>query len=416
MTGVIIEQITKLEDLLMFSKAYKEGMIKLNISKLARDLNKDRKTIRKYLNGEVPKQTRERIKYLDEHRDYIVHVLSDKMQSFDYIEHLFNYLKREKGITCSRSTFSRYIRLDEELSSLFKRKKDNSFTMRFETKPGEQAQFDIKEKVQTIMTTGEVIKTYIPTLTMSWSRYNFRALTLDTKTETLLDFLASAFEHIGGVPKELVIDNLKQFVEKVRVKQNDALFTNAFDEFCKDYGIKPFACMPYRPQTKGKTETQNKVVDQLKNYNGKYNDLIDIHDMLETINKEDNLKISQATKFPRVFLLEKEKGDLMPLPSKEIRQKYHLTLNEVHVSNESLISYRSNKYSVPKKFIGLKVGIVIKRDELHIHYNGKIIAIHKITNNLLNIKKEHNLTYLNNKPKDLDTKIIIDEMRNINYD
>ena len=40
----------------------------------------------------------------------------------------------------------------------------------------------------------------------------------------------------------------------------------------------------------------------------------------------------------------------------------------------------------------------------------------KITNNLLNIKKEHNLTYLNNKPKDLDTKIIIDEMRNINYD
>ena len=174
--------------------------------------------------------------------------------------------------------------------------------------------------------------------------------------------------------------------------------------------------MPYRPQTKGKTETQNKVVDQLKNYNGKYNDLIDIHDMLEIINKEDNEKISQATKFPRVFLLEKEKGDLLPLPRKEIRQKYHLTLNEVHVSNESLISYRSNKYSVPKKFIGLKVGIVIKRDELHIHYNSKIIAIHKITNNLLNIKKEHNLTYLNNKPKDLDNKIMIDEMRNINYD
>jgi len=122
MTSVIIEQITKIEDLLMFSKAYKEGMIKVNISRLARDLNKDRKTIRKYLNGEVPKQTRERIKYLDEHRDYIVEILSDKMQSFDYIEHLFNYLKREKGITCSRSTFSRYIRLDEELSSLFKRK------------------------------------------------------------------------------------------------------------------------------------------------------------------------------------------------------------------------------------------------------------------------------------------------------
>ena len=51
--------------------------------------------------------------------------------------------------------------------------------------------------------------------------------------------------------------------------------------------------------------------------------------MLETISKEDNEKISQATKFPRIFLLEKEKGDLQPLPSKEIRQKYHLSLKEV---------------------------------------------------------------------------------------
>ena len=35
--------------------------------------------------------------------------------------------------------------------------------------------------------------------------------------------------------------------------------------------------MPYRPQTKGKTETQNKIVDQLKNYNGKYKDIYDMH-------------------------------------------------------------------------------------------------------------------------------------------
>ncbi len=32
--------------------------------------------------------------------------------------------------------------------------------MRFETKPGEQAQFDMKEKVQTVFETGEVVKTY----------------------------------------------------------------------------------------------------------------------------------------------------------------------------------------------------------------------------------------------------------------
>ena len=103
---------------------------------------------------------------------------------------------------------------------------------------------------------------------------------------------------------------------------------------------------------------------------------------------------------------------------RQLRKKYHLTLNEVTVSNESLISFKSNKYSVPKKYIGLKVGLAIVRDtELHIYYNEKIITIHKITNNLLNIKKEHKLKY-NRKDKDIeiDNSVIINEMRNINYD
>lgn len=417
MTQVLIEHISQLEDLLMFSKAYQKGMIQLNITKIAKHLKKDRKTVRKYLMGDVPTKTRKRQKYLDEHRDYIVEVLSDKYQSFDYIDHLFKYLKREKGITCNRSTLNRYIRNDEELDGLFKRKKENSFTERFETNPGHQAQFDLKERVRTITETGEVFTSYVPTLTLSWSRYNVRRLTLDTKAETLLSFLAESFEEIGGVPKELVIDNLKQFVDIPRYKGQAAQLTKSFSEFAKDYNIQVKPCMPRRPQTKGKTETQNKIVSQLKNYNGKYQDIIDIHDKLAIINKEDNESISQATKFPRVFLLAKEKGDLLPLPRKEIRQKYHLTLNEVIVSNESLISYKSNKYSVPKKFIGHHVGLVVKRDELHIYYTNKIIAIHTITQNLLNIKKEHNLYYPKRvQPVEEANEILLKEMEHINYD
>lgn len=274
----------------------------------------------------------------------------------------------------------------------------------------------MKEKVKLIDKDKNVTVIAIPTLTLSWSRYNTRKLILDTKTDNLLSFLAESFEEIGGVPHELVIDNLKQFVEKPRYKDNEALLTNKLIEFSKDYNIKIKPCMPYRPQTKGKIETQNKIVDQLKNYNGKYKDIYDMHEKLEIIHNEDNDNISQATKLPRRFLLEKEKGDLNPLPSKEIRQKYHLSLNEVHVSNESLISYKSNKYSVPRKFIGLKVGLVIKANELHIYYKGKIITIHKISNKLLNIKESHELKYKKEILTTKDTTIINNEMRNIKYD
>ena len=420
MTGIILENISSVNDLSMFCKAYKEGLITVNISKIAKELNRDRKTIRKYLEGYTPKVTRDRVKYLDEHRDYIKEVLSDKYQSFDYIDHLFKYLKREKGITCSRVTLNRYIREDKELDSLFKRKKDNSFTERFETEPGEQVQFDMKESIKLINKKGEVIVGYIPTLTFGWSRYNIRKLIIDTKVENLLSFLAESFEKIGGVPKEIVIDNLKQFVEKPRCNGEPAILTAKFDQFCKDYGITVKPCIPHRPQTKGKTETQNKIVDQMKNYNGKYIDLYHMHDVLETINEEDNKSISQATKFPRIFLFEKEKGDLLPLPTTEIRRKYHLTLNEVTVSKESLISYQSNKYSVPKNYIGCKVGLVVIRDQLHIYYNKKIITIHQITNKLLNIKDEHDLKYKNIiKKNDENNKvksIIQKELEDIIYD
>lgn len=58
-----------------------------------------------------------------------------------------------------------------------------------------------------------------------------------------------------------------------------------------------------------------------------------------------------------------------------------------------MISYKSNKYSVPKKYIGMTVGLVGIKDELHINHNEKIITKHKITNNPLNVKIEHELFY-----------------------
>ncbi|MFR5890943.1 MAG: Mu transposase domain-containing protein [Bacilli bacterium] len=35
------------------------------------------------------------------------------------------------------------------------------------------------------------------------------------------------------------------------------------------------------------------------------------------------------------------------------------------------MTYKSNKYSVPKNYIGCKVGLVVIRDQLHIYYNKK---------------------------------------------
>lgn len=418
MTEIIISNINSITDLAIFSESYKKGNLKLNVSKLARELNKDRKTVRNYLNGKVPSATRVRVKYLDQYRDLIIELLTDKYRSFDYIDHLYNYLVREHKITCSRSTLNRYVRNDETINSLFNKKKTQKFYERFETKPGVQAQFDLKEKIKIVYETGEVERVNVATLTLGFSRYNVREIVVDTKYETIVSFLASAFETIGGVPGELVIDNIKCLVDKPRTKDRDAVLNVKFEEFLSDYNIKCKPCMPYRPETKGKTETQNKKPAQLENYNGVYTDLLDVHDKLKIINDEDNNSISQATNMPRIVLLNKEKGDFSPLPPRRIREKYHLSLNPVSVTKDSLVSYKSNKYSVPKKLIGFKVNLIVKNSQLHIYYNNKIVTVHQISRNKLNIKECHNLHYPRKATMEaIDSNdIIIEEMRYINYD
>ncbi len=419
MTEIVLAMINEVSDLSMFKNVYMNGEIKLNISKISRELGKDRKTIKKYLKGEVSNKTRNRKKYLDDYKDIITNLLKDTLRSFDYIDHLYFYLKREHNITCSRSTLNRYIRNDEYLNKLFSKKKEQIFTERFETQPGVQAQFDLKEKIKIIYENGEEQKVNIATLTLGFSRYNFRKVVLDTKYETIVSFLAESFEELGGVVKELVIDNIKCLVDKPRTANGkDAVLNTKFIEFLKDYNITCKPCMPYRPQTKGKTETQNKKPAQLENYNGTYLDLYEVHEKLEIINKEDNESISQATLLPRNFLYKKEKDELSHLPARRIREKYHLLVREVDVSNESLVSYKSKKYSVPKRFIGSKMNLIINDKQLQMYYNNKIVAVHMISNKVLNILPEHQLNY----PKYLfkktyeEKEIILKEMENIRYD
>lgn len=233
----------------------------------------------------------------------------------------------------------------------------------------------------------------VATLTLGYSRLNVRKIVPDTSFETIISFLAEAMDELGGVPKELVIDNIKCLVDKPRTRETDAQLNVKFEQFLRDYNLKCKPCMPYRPQTKGKTETQNKVPSQLKNYNGTYEDINEVNQVLKKINDEDNQGVSQGTGFPAIFLFQHEKDRLQALPVSSIRQNYYLKLKEVIVSNESLISYQSNKYSLPKSYMGHRVGRVVRNNKLHLYYNTELICTHDITNQKLNIKPAHQLTY-----------------------
>ena len=70
-----------------------------------------------------------------------------------------------------------------------------------------------------------------------------------------MEALESAFEVFGGVPEELLFDQMRAVVLSDDRAAGGGLLLNAeFLRFARHWGFDPRACRPYRAKTKGKVE------------------------------------------------------------------------------------------------------------------------------------------------------------------
>jgi transposase len=73
--------------------------------------------------------------------------------------------------------------------------------------------------------------------------------------QTLFRGLESAFESFGGVPKELLFDQMRSVVlSDDRLGGQGLVLNSEFLRFAAHWGFRPRACRPYRAKTKGKVE------------------------------------------------------------------------------------------------------------------------------------------------------------------
>jgi transposase len=80
---------------------------------------------------------------------------------------------------------------------------------------------------------------------------------------TLIRGLESAFESFGGVPQELLFDQMRSVVISDERFDGAGLLMNAeFMRFAAHWGFRPRACRPYRARTKGKVERPIRYVRQ----------------------------------------------------------------------------------------------------------------------------------------------------------
>lgn len=388
-------KVNSLVDLHKLKVIMEVNNLKVNKSQISRELGVDARTVGKYLNGYVKPTTRNRKSPIDDFKPIIQSLLSEEsIQVFYYKRVLWQYLKDNHGLDCAQSSFRRYISNNVEFNDYFKcRKKgyiSNKSAMRFETDKGQQAQLDWKENIDFVLNTGEVININIFVLILSYSRFRIYRLSLEKTQDILFSFLNESFEAFGGVPKELLTDNMKTVMDQPRTAYQSGKVNNRFQQFADDYGFKVRPCIAGRPNTKAKVEAPMKLLDEIRAYNGTLN-FDELHELISKLNNRINGTCHTSTGKIPVLHLEKEKDFLLDLPTEQIRNRYSIITTSVKVNRQSMISYKSNQYSVPQEYINKKLKLQVYDNQLHLYYNTNLVTIHEIKNQKLNYHDNHYL-------------------------
>ncbi len=121
--------------------------------------------------------------------------------------------------------------------------------VRFETPPGHQAQVDF---ASFRFPWG---KRHAFLLVLGYSRLLWLQFYARQTMATVIEALEAAFTYLGGVPRELLFDQMKSVVvDDQRADGGRVLENPEFLRFATHWGFRIRACRPYRAQTKGKVE------------------------------------------------------------------------------------------------------------------------------------------------------------------
>ena len=385
-------QINSLHDLNKLHIFLEGSTLKINKSQIARELNVDRRTVDKYIKGFQKSVTKNKGSSLDLFYQTIQELLADSStQIFYYRRVLWQYLVDNHSLNCCYSNFCHYLKKHPELDGYFTRKRPsnaNKPVIRFETEMAKQAQLDWKESIPFLLSSGEKIEVNIFVLLLSYSRFRIYRLSLSKAQDVLLSFMNEAFEQFGGVPDEIVTDNMRTVMDRARTKKSEGKVNAVFQQFADDYGFRVRPCMAGRPQTKAKVESPMKILDEIRAYNGKLN-YQQLNQLVGRINERVNTQICQGTGRIPMLYYQKEKAFLNPLPTEKIRKPYHIPTQRVTVNPSCMFHYKGCQYSVPPEYKGRQVSIQVYDDYIHVYYNTKLVTMHTPGTGKLNYQPEH---------------------------
>ncbi|MGE0536462.1 MAG: IS21 family transposase [Pirellulales bacterium] len=229
---------------------------------------------------------------------------------------------------------------------------------RMEVAPGDEAQADFGAGAPIV--TGQLTprgkpqrkKTHLFRIVLSHSRKAYSEVTYRQTTDDFLRVLENAFWHFGGVPKVLVIDNLKAAVKQA--DWYDPELVPKVAAFAAHYGVAILPTKPRTPRHKGKTERGVGYGQEnaLKGHTFTSLEAQNEH-LLHWETSVADTRIHGTTKkqVGQAFR-EVEQPALQPLPHERF-SSFHEAQRVVN--RDGHIEVAKAYYSVPPEYLGLKV-------------------------------------------------------------
>lgn len=373
---------------------------KPNFSKLAREYGIDRRTVKRYFDGYPGKPaTRKKPSKLDAYEAEIREKMAIKGAKYKSV---YEFLLQKHGDSIGTySNFRKYA----SVKGIMPKKKRNGHP-RYETVAGLQAQADWKEDLELVSSLGEKFTLQIFDYKLGYSRYCRFVYKSNKTQQDVFDSLIQCFTATGGVPREILFDNMSTIVD---TDGNKRKVNAKAKQFAKDFGFKIKKAKPRHPFTKGKVEVINKFMEWLRIYEGEFETEDDLIRIIASINDRVNTEICQATGVPPLLLFQKEKDTLQPLPSRRIIDQYMEYDRTTRVTKDSMIVFRKSRYSVPPDYIGANVSLKEFGDQLKIYFNGEMIAQHTISEKPINYSKDHYVELLRPLVKENDLEALAEQ-------
>jgi hypothetical protein len=225
---------------------------------------------------------------------------------------------------------------------------------RMETAAGEEAQIDFGTGAWVIGEDGKKRRPWMFRIVLSHSRKAYSEVVWRQTTDNFIAAIENAFHYFGGVPRRLVIDNLKAAVK--RADWYDPEVHPKLQSFASHYGTVIVPTKPYRPEHKGKVESSVKYAKNNALKGLVFKSLADQNEhLLDWEATVADTRIHGTTKKQvRLAFEQFEKEALLELPS----QRFAMFCEARRVvSRDGHVEVAKSFYSAPAEYISRTVWV-----------------------------------------------------------